>query len=120
MNIKSSGDQQVVKIWDRLNEVNLFLNKKADQDDSKKTFFYLEKQINRLNSALFKSQENTEDARIARSNQWNCLSCDKNLNNYQGKIGKHVVWDSMPLKGINKSVMVQQEEKKRGLPLLKK
>jgi hypothetical protein len=44
------------------------------------------------------------------------LSCDKNLNSYQGKIGKHIVWDTMPLKGVNK---VGKEDKK-GLPQLKR
>ncbi len=95
------------------------MNKKADQDDAKKTFIYLEKKINRLNSVLFKNEDNTDDARIARSNQWQCLSCDKNLHSYQGKIGKHLVWDSMPLKGINKS-FINQDDKKKGLPQLKK
>lgn len=66
---------------------------------------YLEKKINRLNSSVFKNDDNTEDARIARSNQWNCLSCDKNLHSYQGKLGKHIVWDSMPLKGVSKTVL---------------
>ena len=120
LNNKSNGEQEIVKIWDKLNELNLFMNKKADQDDAKKTFIYLEKKINRLNSVLFKNEENTDDARIARSNQWHCLSCDKNLNSYQGKIGKHMVWDSMPLKGINKSFVNQTDDKKKGLPQLKK
>ena len=96
------------------------MNKKADQDDAKKTFMYLEKNINRLKSVLLKNEDNTEDARIARSNNWHCLSCDKNLQAYQGKIGKYVVWDSMHLKGINKSFINQPEDKKKGLPQLKK
>lgn len=100
-----------------MNELNLFLNKKADQDDTKKSLIYLEKKINRLNGYLMKSQDNTEDARIARSNQWNCLSCDKNLQTYQGKVGRHVVWESMPLKGISKNI---KEEPKKSLPQLKR
>ena len=55
LNTKSNGEQEVVKIWDRLNELNLFMNKKADQDDTKKTFIYLEKKINRLNTVMFKN-----------------------------------------------------------------
>lgn len=106
MNSKPNDDQEIVKIWDRLNELNLFLGKKADNEDSKKTFMYLEKKINRLNNVMFKNEDNTEDARIAKTN-WFCLSCDKNLQTYQGKIGKHVVWDSMPLKGVNKSFVNQ-------------
>jgi hypothetical protein len=31
-----------------------------------------------------------------------------------------MVWDSMPLKGINRSFVNQQEDKKKGLPQLKK
>jgi hypothetical protein len=38
-----------------------------------------------------KSEDNTEDARIAKTN-WFCLSCDKSLLGYQGKIGKHIAW----------------------------
>lgn len=63
-----------------------------------------------------KAEEGTQDARIARTNNWYCLSCDKNLNSYQGKIGKHIVWDTMPLKGINK---IGKEDKKV-LPQLKR
>ncbi len=97
------------------------MNKKADQDDTKKTFLYLQKKINRLNSNVFKNEDSTEDARIARTNQWNCLSCDKNLQSYQGKLGRHVVWDSMPLKGINKSIMPPNSPSdKKVLPQLNK
>lgn len=75
---------------------------------------YLEKKINKIGAQFIKSEDNTEDARIARTN-WVCLSCDKNLQGYQGKIGKHIVWDSMPLKGA-----VTKAVEKRGLPSLKK
>lgn len=50
---------------------------------------------------------------MARTN-WYCLSCDKNLMSYQGKVGKHVVWDTMPLKGVVKGL-----DKKSSLPSLK-
>jgi hypothetical protein len=35
------------------------MNKKADQDDTKKTFLYLEKKINRLNLSVFKNEDST-------------------------------------------------------------
>jgi len=40
---------------------------------------------------------------------------------YQGKLGKHIVWDSMPLKGTVKAAdnTVKAVDKK-GLPSLKK
>lgn len=62
-------------------------------------------------------EDNNDDARIAKTN-WFCLSCDKNLQNYQGKVGKHIVWDSMPMKtGFSK--MTTKEDKK-SLPTLKR
>lgn len=60
-----------------------------------------------------KAEENTEDARAAKKS-WFCLSCDKNLLGYQGKLGKHVVWDQMPLKGTAKNPI-----EKKALPSLK-
>lgn len=106
-------NQEIANIWDKLNELNVFLNKKADGDDIKKSLVYLEKKINRLGAQLMKADDNTEDARIARTN-WVCLSCDKNLLGYQGKIGRHIVWDQMPLKGSLKNTI-----EKKGLPSLK-
>ena len=89
------------------------MNKKADAEDIKKNLLYLEKKINKINAQILKTEDNTEDARIAKPS-WFCLSCDKNLLGYQGKVGKHVIWDSMPLKGVVKTV------EKKGLPYLKK
>ena len=73
------------------------MGKKANEDDTKKSLGYLEKKVANL-LARFSSDENTDDARIAKTN-WFCLSCDKNLSGYQGKVGKHMPWDSMPIKG---------------------
>ena len=84
-------------IWDKFTEINLFLGKKANEEDTKKSLSFLEKKIAALMSRFSSNEENTEDARIAKTN-WFCLSCDKNLSNYQGKVGKHVPWDSMPIK----------------------
>lgn len=112
-NAASNVHQEIANIWDKLNELNVFMNKKAESDDTKKNLAYLEKKINRLGALIMKDENNTEDARIARTN-WVCLSCDKNLLGYQGKIGKHVVWDQMPLKGVVKTTI-----EKKGLPSLK-
>ena len=100
----NSVSQDIANLWDKINEINLFLGKKADSDDIKKNLIYLEKKINRLNAHRMKGEDNTEDARIAKTN-WFCLSCDKNLLGYQGKIGRHVVWDQMPLKGVAKNTI---------------
>jgi len=59
-----------------------------------------------------KAEENTEDSTLARKN-WFCLSCDKSLVDYQGRLGKHAVWEALPLKGLVKTL------DKRSLPSLK-
>ena len=96
-NSSNNINQEIANIWDKLNELGLFMNRKADSEDIKKNILYLEKKINHLSANLMNKDDNTEDARVARTN-WVCLSCDKNLLGYQGKIGRHVVWDQMPLK----------------------
>jgi len=45
-------------------------------------------------------EANEEDARIARKG-WNCLSCDKKLDAYQGKVGTHIVSAVLKSKGID-------------------
>ena len=45
-------------------------------------------------ASLSSEEDGTEDARAAKKN-WFCLSCDKVLQNYNGKVGKHIVWDGL-------------------------
>ncbi len=33
--------------------------------------------------------------------QFNCISCDKNLKKFQGKIGQHLNWDSMAARKLS-------------------
>lgn len=109
--------QDLVNVWDKLAQINLFLNKKANEEDVKKSLNYYQKKLGSLYQRITSSDENNEDARIAKTN-WFCLSCDKNLQNYQGKIGQHMVWDSMPIKaGYSK---YYNKEDKKSLPTLKR
>ncbi len=34
-------DQEIINIWDKIHEINLFLNKKINEDDVKKNILYL-------------------------------------------------------------------------------
>ncbi len=45
-----------------------------------------------------------EDACTARKN-WICLSCDKNLDTYKGKLGNHLVSAQMKGKPIENEVI---------------
>ena len=68
---------------------------------------------------MMKADDNTEDARVAKSS-WFCLSCDKNLHDYRGKVGRHVVWDSIPMKTNNSSTGKLLKENQKNLPTLKR
>ena len=93
------------------------MGKKANQEDTKKSIAYLEKKLSMLANNFMSNDENTEDARIARSN-WFCLSCDKSLHNYAGKVGRHVVWDTLPMRTNGSKFMLKEE--KKPLPVLKR
>lgn len=43
--------------------------------------------------------ESEEDATIARRN-WFCLSCDRKLDKYQGKLGHHLVNSQLKTKTL--------------------
>ncbi len=48
---------------------------------------------------FFGEANNEEDACIARKN-WVCLSCDKKLDKYQGKVGHHLVNSQLKSKAL--------------------
>jgi hypothetical protein len=81
--------------------MQLYLSKKSDLASTQQSFNYLEKKLNRIGAVVFSSEETNEDARIAK---WGCLSCDKGLTNYQGKLGKHLVWDTMGFKAKQSNI----------------
>lgn len=53
---KGSIEQDIVSIWDRISELNLFINKKADAEDIKKNIGYLDKKLGAMASHLMKSE----------------------------------------------------------------
>jgi hypothetical protein len=63
------------------------LIKKADEENTRKAVTFLEKKINYIFNTFLSMTE--EDARITRKN-WFCLSCDRKLTNFTGKIGDYV------------------------------
>jgi hypothetical protein len=63
----------------------------------KKWMRYIENKVNYL-YRIVNVESPEEDACIARKN-WICLSCDKKLDAYKGKVGNHMI--SAQLKGKN-------------------
>ncbi len=49
---KNNYEQDLVNVWDKLGEINLFLNKKANEDDIKKSLAYYEKKLANLYQKL--------------------------------------------------------------------
>ena len=42
-----------------------------------------------------------EDEGLLVRKQWTCVSCDKGLDKYQGKVGQHLNWDTVASKKIS-------------------
>lgn len=59
---------------------------------------------NRLQSviAFLQSSMSDDDALLVKK-QWTCVSCDKQVEKYNGKIGQHLNWDSMNSKKLSPS-----------------
>jgi hypothetical protein len=70
-------------------------------EDTKKSLVYLDKKLSLVLNSLNREDENVEDARLAKKN-WFCLSCDKVLEGYSGKVGKHIPWDALSPKNVLK------------------
>lgn len=101
----------------------MYLSRKADVEDTKKSLIYLDKKLSVLMSSLNRDESTVEDARAAKKN-WFCLSCDKVLEGYSGKVGKHIPWDALSPKQTSKAAFLHNtskiEDKKRkdSLPTL--
>jgi len=42
-----------------------------------------------------------EDEALLVRKQWTCVSCDKGLEKYQGRVGQHLSWESISSKKIS-------------------
>jgi len=120
MSNRSNTEQEFSVFQDKLEEMKLYLSRKADVEDTKKSLIYLDKKLSVLMNSLNRDEESVEDARAAKKN-WFCLSCDKVLEGYSGKVGKHIPWDALSPKQTGKAQLIHNmskiEEKKRKDPL---
>lgn len=59
---------------------------------------------NRLQSVIaFLQNSIGEDDALLVKKQWTCISCDKQQEKYNGKIGQHLNWDTMNSKKLSPS-----------------
>ena len=57
---------------------------------------------NRVQSIILFIQNSTnEDDALFVKKQWTCISCDKNVEKYQAKVGQHLNWDNLSSKKIS-------------------
>mmetsp|Transcript_119828 Transcript_119828/g.179027 ORF Transcript_119828/g.179027 Transcript_119828/m.179027 type:complete len:107 (+) Transcript_119828:221-541(+) len=77
------------------------MKKLADKSETKKALIFLEKKINELFIAIFGNGEKDSgpDALLVKKPLiWSCISCDKDLDKYEGKLGDYKNWAIFPPK----------------------
>lgn len=58
---------------------------------------FLEKKVNSLIQNIFTEEEVEKDGLIAAKG-WKCISCSKDLGEYEGKLDKYKAWSVFPAK----------------------
>lgn len=71
----------------------------TDMNELRKIIFVLESKLQSVVGYL-QSVSQEDEALLARK-QWNCASCDKGLEKYQGKVGQHLNWDTVSSKKLS-------------------
>jgi len=68
----------------------------ADKGSTNKRVNNLEKKMKQVFLIIVGDTQkgNEEDALVAKKplNQWSCISCDKNLDRYEGRLGEYRHW----------------------------
>ena len=98
------------------------LDGKVDDDGLKKWMKYVENKLNSL-YRIVNVDMTEEDAYLARKN-WFCLSCDRKLEPYRGKVGHHLINSHLKAKLPEQEVigggMLFRNKSKYELPQFKK
>lgn len=107
MDNKNEGDLVVDKrrldaIDDAIMRLDHILSEKANVDQVKKLIENVENKISYIYNIFMNESE--EDACVARKN-WVCLSCDKKLDKYQGKVGTHLVSAQLKAKTLEQDIV---------------
>jgi hypothetical protein len=65
----------------------------------RKNLFVVESKVQSVVGYL-QSLAQEEEALVVKK-QWTCVSCDKGLEKYQGKVGQHLNWDNVNAKKMS-------------------
>lgn len=85
----TDATEPIPVLFEQSQELRLYVAKKADQEDTKKQLLYIERKLREVYEVL---KDEEKDAVIAKKN-WFCLSCDRVLEGYSGKVAEFVPWD---------------------------
>lgn len=96
------GDKQT-SLEDQILKLRHILESKTDDETLKKWMKYVENKLNSL-YRIVSVEMNEEDALIARKN-WFCLSCDRKLEPYRGKLGNSLIGGHLKAKLPDQEVM---------------
>ena len=73
--------------------------KVSNKNETKKALIFLEKKINTLIQSLT-SDDGEKDGLLATKG-WKCISCTKDLGDYEGKLDQFKAWSVFPAKEAN-------------------
>lgn len=102
-----------------LGELRIMLAKKIDITESEKTTKRIENRLNNfIRQVCEKEGANQEQDALLVRQPWYCLSCDTEIKNYTGKLGKTVHTEKLAGRKVNpESHMIRRNENNR-LPSL--
>lgn len=107
LDIKNEGESGLDKnrldsIDEAILRLDHLLSDKANIDTVKKLIYNIQNKINYIYNMFLGDSE--EDATIARRN-WFCLSCDRKLDKYQGKVGNHLISNQLKSKTLEQDTV---------------
>ena len=98
-----NGEGEPNSLEEQLLKLKHILEGKTDDDSLKKWMKYVENKLNSL-YRIVSAEMTEEDTLIARKN-WFCLSCDRKLEPYRGKLGNHLISNHVKAKLPDQEVM---------------
>lgn len=87
--VKDIEEKLEVLRFNKDSTVNIFIFQ-SDINEIRKNLYVLEGKMQSVVSYLQSLSQ--QDEALFVKKQWTCVSCDKGLEKYQGKIGQHLNW----------------------------
>lgn len=77
------------QIRSELDELRAEVDRKADHESVKKSFLFVENKVSQIVNVMIQNgQTEPEGDSLIAKKHWSCLSCDKNLDKFEGRLGE--------------------------------